>query len=309
MVGIASYGVYIPAGRISVAAIAEKWGKDPEIIRKSLGILEKSRPAIDEDSVTLAVAAAQKAFNKTQLKPSETEAIFVGSESHPYAVNPTSTIVGEVLGCGHDYLAVDLQFACKAATSGMQIAAGLLSAGRAKQVLVIGSDCAQGKEHDVLEYTAGAGAGAFILTNQSKVTAEIVDYLSFSSDTPDFWRRDGMKHPSHGGRFTAEPGYLYHVVSAGQKLLTKSGLKPADFRYAVFHMPNGKLPLLAARQLGFSHEQIAPSLIVTKIGNPYTASSLIGLAAVLDRAQKNDKIFLVSYGSGAGSDAFIIIKK
>ena len=56
--------------------------------------------------------------------------------------------------------------------------------------------------------------------------------------------------------------------------------------------------------MGFSQEQLLPSLVVDKIGNPYTASSLLGLAAVLDIAKPNDRVFMVSYGSGAGSDAF-----
>ena len=70
-------------------------------------------------------------------------------------------------------------------------------------------------------------------------------------------------------------------------------------------MPNGKFPRNAASKLGFTFKQLAPSLTVDKIGNPYSASSLMGLAAVLDIAKPKQKIFFVSYGSGAGSDGFI----
>jgi hydroxymethylglutaryl-CoA synthase len=79
---------------------------------------------------------------------------------------------------------------------------------------------------------------------------------------------------------------------------------PDDYDYLVLHMPNGKFPLRAARILGFTEDKILPSLVVTEIGNSYSASSLIGLAAILDKAKEGDRILLTSYGSGAGSDAF-----
>lgn len=305
MVGIISYGIYIPKKRIKIAEIAQKWGKNAQQVENSLGIKQKSVSAPDEDSVTLAVEAGQEAFKKTQVRPALIEAIFVGSESHPYAVNPTSTIIGEVLGCGNNYLAADLEFACKAGTAGLQMAFGLIASVKIKYGLVIGSDCAQSKPHDALEYTAGAGAAAYILGSGANLLAEIVDFTSFSSDTPDFWRRDGIRYPSHAGRFTGEPAYFYHTINAGQRLLEKSKTKPSDYDYCVFHMPNGKFPVLAAKRLGFSLKQLKPSLVVEDIGNPYSASSLIGLAKVLNLAKPGEKIFLVSYGSGAGSDGFI----
>lgn len=305
--GIVGYGGYIPRGRITVEVIAGVWKKEPREIEKSLGIKEKAVPSVDEDAATLAIEAAEIALVRTKINPSEIEAIYVGSESHPYSVNPTSTIVGEVLGVGNNYMAVDMEFACKAGTAGIQVVCGFLESGHIKYGLVIGTDCSQGKPHDALEYTAGAGAGAFILgNNKEEFLAEILDFSSFSSDTPDFWRRDGVSYPSHGGRFTGEPAYFSHVVGAGLQLLQKSQTKAGDYDYCVFHMPNGKFPLEAAKRLGFTDEQIKPSFIVPEIGNPYSGSSLLGLAATLDSVPKNSLIFMVSYGSGAGSDAFIL---
>src|SRR4030042_4100120 len=100
MVGIVSYGTYIPRYRLKLDDIAKTWGKDPKEISASLGIAEKSVPGTDEDAVTIALEAALKIFTDKnfQCKPSDIEALFVGSESHPYAVNPTSTTVGELLG-------------------------------------------------------------------------------------------------------------------------------------------------------------------------------------------------------------------
>ncbi|MRR35348.1 hydroxymethylglutaryl-CoA synthase, partial [bacterium] len=117
---------------------------------------------------------------------------------------------------------------------------------------------------------------------------------------------EGMPYPEHGGRFTGEPAYFKHVTGAARGLMERMGTKPEDYDYAVFHQPNGKFPVRVSRMLGFSKKQIEPGLIVPLIGNTYSASCLIGLAATLDVARPGERIFVTSFGSGAGSDAFSI---
>lgn len=306
MTGIVGYGTYIPKYRLKLSEIAQVWGKDTAEIEGGLRISEKAVPGFDEDAVTMGIEASKKAIAMVGINPSSLQSVYFGSESHPYAVNPSSTTLGEYLGIGNNYFAADLEFACKAATASMQVTAGLIDSKNIKYGLVVGSDTAQGKPHDALEYTAASAACAYILGNkETEIIAKILEMSSFSSDTPDFWRRDGAKYPSHFGRFTGEPAYFTHVMQEGKNLLAKSKLKSEDFDYCIFHMPNGKFPRVVAKKLGFTFGQLAQSLIVDKIGNPYSASSLVGLASVLDIAKPNEKIFFVSYGSGAGSDGFI----
>lgn len=301
--GIVSYGTYIPRFRVKISEIASFWERDGDSVVRSLGLEEKSVPSIDEDSVTLAVESSHIALINSDVKKDQLEAVLVGSESHPYAVKPTATTVAEILGITKNYLGVDTQFACKAGTAALQLVAGLVESKQIQNGLIIGSDTAQAKPGDALEYTAASASGSFIL-GQKNIIARILDFTSYSTNTPDFWRRDGQKYPSHGGRFTGEPAYFDHVLSASKNLLQKTKLTPSDFAYAVFHMPNAKFPKQAAKKLGFTESQIKPGLIVESIGNPYSASSLVGLAAVLDIAKPNQKIFVCSYGSGSGSDAF-----
>lgn len=305
MIGIVSYGAYIPKYRIKPSQIAQTWGKEVGEIEKSLGVFEKTVASYDEDAITLAIEAANNALNNGDIDPQHIGGITVGSESHPYAVKPSSTTVAEILGMGTDYLAADLEFACKAGTAGIQLLSGLVSQGKAKLVLAIGSDVAQSRPADVLEYTASSAAAAFVLGKQNTI-ANIIDFTSYSSDTPDFWRKDTEKFPSHAGRFTGSPAYFAHVIGASQRMLNQVKMKPADFDYVVFHMPNAKFPKVAAKRLGFTDAQLKPGFVVEQIGNPYSASSMVGLAAVLDIAKDGDKILMCSYGSGAGSDAFII---
>jgi hydroxymethylglutaryl-CoA synthase len=113
-------------------------------------------------------------------------------------------------------------------------------------------------------------------------------------------------YPSHGDRFTGEPAYFNHVETAGRTILEELGAEPGDFDYAVFHQPNVKFPARAAANLGFTAQQYETGLLAGVIGNTYSGSSLIGLSAILDVAKPGQRILMVSYGSGAGSDAMAL---
>ncbi len=309
-VGIVGYGVYIPRYRIRVEEIAKVWGNDPERIKQGLQVHEKSVPAPDEDTATIAVEAARNAVKQAGIDPQEIGAIYVGSESHPYAVKPTATIVAEAIEATPHLTAADYEFACKAGTVGIQTCMGSVQSDMIKYGMAIGADTAQGAPGDPLEYTAAAGGGAFIIgKNRGETLAAIEGTYSYTTDTPDFWRRDRKPYPRHGGRFTGKPAYFKHVISAAHGLLRELKLTPQDFVYAVFHQPNGKFPLHVAQELGFNKEQVLPGLLAPTIGNTYSGASMLGLAAVLDQAKAGDRILVVSYGSGAGSDAFSIVVK
>lgn len=304
-VGIVSYGAYIPKFRVSVEEIASVWGKNAKDITRGLFVKEKSVPGVDEDAITIAAEAARQALNRVEIDRGSIDALYIGSESHPYAVKPSSVTVAESLGMNNEYFTADLEFACKAGTAGMQIAAGFVAAEKVRLGLAVGADTAQGKPGDALEYTAAAGGAAFLIGNDSQpLIAEIEDYASFTSDTPDFWRGKHAKYPEHAERFTGQPAYFKHIVGAARLYMNKHHLKPSDFDKAIFHMPNGKFPRTVAKVLGFSEAQIQDSLVVDFIGNTYSGSAMLGLARTLDRAKAGERIFMVSYGSGSGSDAF-----
>lgn len=305
MSGIVSYGSYIPRFRVKPDEIARVWGEDPENIKNGIFILSKSVPSPDEDTATISVEAARNALKRGGMKGESIESIYVGSESHPYAVKPTATIVSAAIGANFSMFAADYEFACKAGTAGIQNVMGLVDSGMIKYGMAIGADTSQGAPGDVLEYSASAGGTAMIVGKEN-VAAEIKSTLSVTSDTPDFWRREGQPYPTHGERFTGEPAYFRHVTSAAKLMMERMKTKPEDYDYAVFHQPNGKFPTRAAKVLGFQDKQYKEGLLTPVIGNTYSASMMTGLSAILDIAKEGDKILAVSFGSGAGSDAFHI---
>jgi hydroxymethylglutaryl-CoA synthase len=264
-VGIVGYGAYIPRYRLPASEIARVWKAGTG----SLPIEEKAVAGLDEDVITMSIEAARNALARAEIDPTRIRAVWVGSESHPYAVKPTSTVVA--------------------------------------YAFAIGMDTAQGRPGDALEYTAAAGGAAYLLGPAEESLAVFEGTYSYATDTPDFFRRANEKYPEHGERFTGEPAYFKHISEATKAILQIMEASPEDYRFAVFHQPNTKFPQRVARSLGFKPDQIQAGLLVPKIGNTYAGSSLVGLTAVLDIASPGDRILLVSYGSGAGSDAFSLV--
>ena len=301
-VGIVGYGAYVPRYRIAAKEIANVWTGG----HGGVPVESKSVPGPDEDVITMSLEAARNALARTDIAPSDLNAVWVGSESHPYSVKPSGTVVAEALGATPFVSSADFEFACKAGSEAMTAGMGLVGSGMGRYVLAIGADTAQGRPGDALEYTAAAGAAAVIIGSAAESVATIEETVSYVSDTPDFFRRADRPYPVHGNRFTGEPAYFNQVRNASQALMTQLGITPADVTYAVFHQPNARFPQVVAKQLGFSNEQITPGLLANTIGNTYSAAAILGLCATLDIAKPGDVIFMASYGSGSGSDAYLL---
>ncbi len=269
--------------------------------RRTRRVLQIS-PDLDEDTATIAVEAARSALKRRDIDPEKIGAVYVGSESHPYAVKPTACTVGEAIGATPNMTAADYEFACKAGTAAIQTCMGLVKSDMITYGVAIGQ--MSHREHQaMLSSILQQPAGQHRYRRDDPV-ALINHTCSFTTDTPDFWRREGQDYPRHGGRFTGDPGYFKHIQGSVRLIFDQTGKSAKDYDYAVFHQPNAKFPQRVAKILGFTAEQIKPGLVVPRLGNTYSGSSMIGLAATLDIAKAGDRIFVASFGSGAGSDAF-----
>lgn len=304
MVGIVGYGAYMPRYRIKVEEIAKVWGADAPSYKRGLMLEEKSVPSPDQDTITMSVEASKNALKRADIDPEKIGAVYIGSESHPYAVKPSGTVVAEALGATPEVHTADFEFACKAGSEGMYVCLSQVQAGLVPYGLAIGADTSQGAPGDALEYSASAGAAAFIFGTEN-IVATADETYSYMTDTPDFWRREYQFYPRHASRFTGEPAYFKHITGCARGLMERGGFTAQDFAYAIFHQPNGKFPMRVGKMLGFKRDQIEPGWLVPKLGNTYSGSSPMGLTSTLDIAEPGDRILMVSYGSGAGSDGFV----
>ena len=310
MTGIIGYGAYVPFSRIKVDEIYKAWRNvSLDKLKNVLMVEERAVLEPNEDTITLAVAAAKAALDHSGVAKEEVDAVFLGTCTNPYDSRPSTTVISEAIGTSPHFIGGDIQFSGKSGTTAIQICLGLVRSGMAKVGLAVASDTINrhtcpGRSY---EYTASAGAAAFLLGDAEPI-AEIKATSSYATELADFFRVEGERYIQNigagGELFPAwRIGFSDHVAKASEKLMGETGLRPKDYTYAVFQQPYGFAPFAVGERIGFTKAQIEPGVIARTIGDCGAASSLLGLIAVLDRAKKGERIFLASYGFGAGSDA------
>ncbi len=288
-------------------------------VRDGLLLRYKSVANYSEDTTTIATEATENALRMAQVDPKLIRSVAVGTESKPYAVGLAARHVASFTGMGDNVFVADLEGACNAGMQAVTYIMDQIKSGTIDYGVAVGSDVSQAPIRDALEYSAGAGAGAFVL-GREELVATIEDMAPFSSLSLDFWRRDEMLVPKHFGRTTVEV-YTSHVVGAIEELLRRHpDLKISDFDYITFHQPSGYMPLKVCKALAqpnievgcdptvrdrlrISQEDIEkkvkPWFTVLETGNTYAASTPIAIATILDKAKPGEDILAVSYGSGA----------
>jgi hydroxymethylglutaryl-CoA synthase len=305
-VGIASFGAFVPTARLHLGELVRQWGLSPtqERMYALNGRNAVSVNALDEDIVTLSVEAAEPAIAALSDRQ-RPQSLLIGSESHPYAVKPSASTVAEALSLAPDVFAADVEFACKGGTAAVMLSIGQTLGGLVPSALAIGADCPQSAPGSLLEASVGAGAAAFVISREA-IAATVDAVASMTSDVCDFWRRDLMQFPSVVGKFSVDEGYLAHTCSVANALFQVTSSTPEDFAYVCFHQPYASLPMAAAAKLGIRQDKLKQSLVAGKIGNTYSSCCLLGLCSVLEVAHPGERILLVSFGSGAGSDGFAL---
>lgn len=305
-IGITSYGTALPRRRLAVEEIVDLWmNLEKGVVTDKWGMKERTVLAQDEDTTTLAVAAAKEAFCRGE--NSEVEALYYGTCTNPYDSRPSGTVALEALNLPYTTKCLDVQFSTKSGTAAMLEAYAAVKAGLAKNALAIGADTIDRHTApgDLLESCAGAGAGAVVIGSE-KVVAEIDGIETYSTDISDGFRVEGERYIRTGLLIRQDKydvGILPHTKAAAENLMKKLGTKPEDYKYVVLQQNTPAITKMDAAALGFTEEQLAPSMYCEMTGDTGSSSAFIGLAKVLEIAKPGDKIFMVSYGFGAGSDA------
>lgn len=302
MVGIISYGTYVPRYRIKRETIFQAMGWfNPGI--KGLVKGELAIANYDEDSLTMAVAAGRNSFS--EIDRTEIKALFLASTTFPYKERGNSSIANEALNLSPMTRTVDFSGSTRAGTSALLSA---LNEAATHTTLVCASDCRLGKPAGNQEELYGDGAAAFIVGTEG-VIATWEGYYSISYDFADHRRIDGDKYTRKWEeRWVRDAGYGKMIPEAINGLLNRCGLRIQDITKVVFPPLTTRDHAEVAKNLGLTSDKIQAPL-VEEMGNTGCAHPLMMLIAALEETKPGDKILVASYGSGSDALLFQVTEK
>jgi hydroxymethylglutaryl-CoA synthase len=295
MVGITSYGAYIPYHRLSRMEIAKAWGGAPQPGEKAVA-------NYDEDSVTMAVAAAMDCT--TGIDPAGIGGLYFASTTSPYKEKQAAAVVAAAADLGRETFTVDFANSLRAGTSALRAALDAVVAGSCGSVLVCAADTRLGYPNGENEVSFGDGAAA-LLVGKEKVAAAIEGSYTLSNEMIDVWRSDKDVFVNvWEERFVREKGYEKVIPEAVSAAMKKYNLAPKDFAKFVCYAPNSRQLAPIARNLGFNLKTQVQDILYETVGNTGTASSMMSLVAALEEAKAGERILLAGYSNGC--DVFIL---
>ena len=297
--GISGYASYVPKLRIKKEDYAKAWGSF-----SAAGVSEKSVMSFDEDVLTAASKVSKRALESVPTGADKVTRFALASTTPPYIEKLLSGTVMVSIGVPNGILSSDHITSTRAGTEAILAGFEHVAANPRGMALVAVADAPVASMWDSFEHALGAGAAAFVLSGDNLV-AELEGHASYASEhfgerfKP---REDDMIHDLNVKKFS-ESSFITNATKAGTSLLKQLGRKPEDYQHVVIQQPDARVPATVAARMQFTDQQLSAGLTSKILGDLGAASTPVSLAAVLDLAKPGDKIFVISYGSGAGSDA------
>lgn len=298
-VGISGYSVYIPRMRIKKDEYAKAWGSF-----SAAGVAEKSVMGFDEDVLTSATKVAKRALESVPLGAEKVTRFALASTSAPYTEKLLSGTILVGIGAPNAIFTSDHTTSTRAGTEAMLAAAEHLAANPSGHALVVVSDAPRASMWSALEHAMGAGSAAFVMSSDNLI-AELEGHASYASEHfgERFKDSDETLVRDLNVKKFAEASLISNTTKAATALLRKLGRKPEEYQHVIIQQPDARVPATIAARMNMTDAQLAAGLIAKDLGDLAAASTPVALAAVLDSAKVGDRILVISYGSGAGSDA------
>lgn len=294
MVGITAYGAYVPYFRLSRAEIAKAW-------KGGAGSGEKAVANMDEDSITMAVAAGTDCLHGTA--PQKLDGLYLATTTCPYRERQGAGIVASALDLRPDVRVADFTDSLRVGATALANALDAVKAGSAGSLMVAIADSRAAATTGEDESAFGDGAAAFIVGSNG-VIAALEGQHSIMRDVVDVWRTQNEEFSrTWEGRWVRDEGYMRAMPEVVAGLLAKLKLTPKDITKVALYGPEDRTHAAVGKAMGFEPGQIQDPLY-KNVGNTGTALAPMILVSILEEAKPGDRIMLVSYGNGAEAMLF-----
>jgi 3-hydroxy-3-methylglutaryl CoA synthase/NAD(P)-dependent dehydrogenase (short-subunit alcohol dehydrogenase family)/putative sterol carrier protein len=300
MIGITSYGAYIPRLRLDRMSIFQGMGWfAPAIMMVAQG--ERSMCNWDEDTLTMAVAASRdclKGMDKHAL-----DGLYLASTTLPFADRQNAGIVSAALNLGSNLITSDFAASQKAGSTALITALESVKSGDRKNILVVASDSRETRTAYFYEMWFGDGAAAFTV-GDTDVIAAYKGSFSVSHDFVDHYRgaRNQFDYMWEE-RWTRDAGYGKIIPEAVNGLLQKLGMTMEQVDKLVYPCFFKGDHRKIAKNLGASAEKLVDNLHEV-CGETGTAHPFLMMTAALESSKPGDHILMAGFGQGCNALMF-----
>lgn len=296
-----------------------EWSVDK--VMNKVGVETRHVAAENETAGDMAEKAARKLFEEYDVEPSEIDFLLLCTQSPDYFLPSTACVLQNKLGVPTSAGAFDYNLGCSGCIYGMAVAKGLITAGIAKNVLLLTAETynkylhpddksnrsifGDGAAACLISIEGFAKIGEFVLgTDGSGANNLIVKSgaarckqatgASVEDSEGHIWRDDYL-YMNGGAIFN----FTLDAVPAMMKLLLeKSGLNKDNIDYYVFHQANQFMLSTIRKVCVIPKEKYYINL--ANVGNTVSSTILIGLKDCLNNGiiQQGMKVMACGFGVG-----------
>jgi 3-oxoacyl-[acyl-carrier-protein] synthase-3 len=290
-------GSYLPSRIVTNEELARRVDTSDSWIRERSGIEERRVAADGEMTSDLAIQAARRAFEGTDLDPAALDLIVLATATPDHTFPATATKVQAALGA-IGCIAFDVQAVCTGFIYALATANAFIRSGQVRTALVIGAETFS----RILDWEDrstcvlfGDGAGAVVLRAEEG-RGDATDRGILSTHLHADGRQHDLLYVNGGPSSTQTTGFLrmqgkevfrHAVVNMAQvvdEALCANGLTVEDLDWLVPHQANQRILESTARKIGLPAEKV----ISTVARHANTSAASVPLA--LDEAMRDGRI-------------------
>lgn len=318
---IKAISYYLPAEIYTNQRLVEdfpEWSVDK--IAEKVGIDERHLAAEDETAGSMAEKAALNLFKEWSIEPSEVDFVMLCTQSPDYFLPTTACVIQHNLNIPTHSGAIDFNLGCSGYVYGLALAKGLISAGVAKNVLLLTAETytkhINPKDKGNKTIFGDAAAATLISTDGLAEIKEFVLGTDGKGAENLMVKTGGMKFKNKLNEVEEDENgaekhsdYLYmngskifnftqiNVPKLAKQTLEKNNLEMEDIELFVFHQANKYMMEFLRKKMKIEEDKFY--YYMNKVGNTVSSTIPIALSEAMKEGKtKGKKVMLAGFGVG-----------